>query len=375
MGSTVLTDAHYDWVAAVLGVDVRKHSGTASTGSAAVSGKASAPARSNAKAPTKPAPQQPDDGPLVFNGTIKKVPSDPDDPFSPEVDVADLDMPTLPEPMPKVRPHNDVIVKYLQDIPEFASGRAVSYCQAVAEACEGFEKYTKKRIKELTKPSFGTEELFGALIGVVATVATGGLGGEALEGLGKLVAEGVKDAIKDAVKEQGQKFVKKAGGEESKADELESMAEQIATSSRRNAARVKDTVVANISERVDPLITKLENGQKLTQDEDKFILPFAAADSAGKDRLYRKLGVPDLTAAKSVKLNLFGKMVWAFEDKVWEDKTKDDIAKQKDWLDHTDSEEEKAHARRNIEELEEQTKHNARATAHNAWGKFKEENT
>jgi hypothetical protein len=374
MDNTVLTDAQYDWIKTVLGVDARNHAGTASTGSVGPSGKASGPARQNVKAPAKQAPQPPE-GPLVFNATMRKVPSDPDDPFSPEIEVPDIDMPVLSEPMPKVPPQPDVVKKYLQDIPEFASGRTVGYCQAVAEACEGFEKYTKKRIKELTKPSFGAEQMFGALIGVVATVATGGLGGEALEGMAKLVAEGVKDAVKDMVKEEGQKYVKKSSGDESKAEELENMAEQISTEAHRRASRIRDAVHTDISSKVDPLIEKLNRGEKLSQEENNFILPFAAADTAGMDRLYRKLGVPDLGMAKSVKLNLFGKMTWTFEDKVWEDKTKDDIDKQKDWLDHTDSEEEKSHARRNIEELEEQSKHNARATAHNAWGKFKEENT
>jgi hypothetical protein len=373
MGTTVLTDAHYDWVVKVLGVDVRKYSATGGTAAVAPSGKASPPPQ-NAKAKGKQAPQKPE-APLEFKGTVKKVQSDPDDPFSPEIEVGDIEMPSLPEPMPKERPRNDVIIKYLQDIPEFATARTVGFCQAVAEACEGFDKYTKKRIKELTKPSFGAEQLFGALIGVVATVATGGLGGEALEGLAKLVADGVKDAVKDMVKEEGQKYVKKSSGDESKAEELENMAEQISTEARRRAGKVRDAVHQDLSQKVDPLIDKLARQQKLSKEEDNFILPFAAADTAGVDRLYRKLNVPDLGIAKSVKLNLFGKMVWTFEDKIWEDKTKDDIKNQKDWLEDTKSEDEKAHARKNIEELEQQTKNNARATAHNAWGKFKEENT
>ncbi len=380
MSGNGLTEAHYDWMAKALGVDPRQYPATAPGGGAGaprIAGRvsASAPPQKNAKAKQ---PINPTDGLIVLDnlkGTVRKIPSDPNDPFSPEIEVFDIDMPALPEPMPKVRPHNDVIIKYLQDIPEFASGRAVSYCQAVTEACEGFEKYAKKRIKDLTKPSFGAEALFGALLGVVATVAAGGLGGEALEGLAKLVADGVKDAIKDAMKEQGGKAFKKASGDESKAEELERMAETLATEARHGATRIKDVVVANVSAQTDPLIQKLTSGQKLKKEEDEFILPFAAADGAGKDRLYRRLGVPDLTAAKSVKLNLFGQLTWKFEDQIWDDKSKDDIAAQKNWAEHADSPEDKAKAEQNAKELEEQAKHNARATAHNAWGTFKEENT
>lgn len=311
----------------------------------------------------------------VLQGTVRKVPSDPDDPFSPEIEVFDLDnMPALHEPMPKVRPHDDVIIKYLQDIPEFASGRAVSYCQSVADACAGFEKYAKKRIKDLTKPSFGAEALFSALVGVVATVATGGLGGEALEGLTKLVADGVKDAIKDAIKDAGKEGFKKASGE-SRAEELERMAEEIAAEARKGAGRVKEITVSNVSAQMDPLIQKLTSGQKLSKQEDEFILPFAAADGGGKDRLYRSMGIPDLASAKSVRLNLFGKLTWEFENHIWEDKAKDDIEAQKSWLKDADSDEDKAKAAKNIEELEEQAKHNARATAHNAWGRYKQETT
>jgi hypothetical protein len=325
------------------------------------------------KKPPAP-PPQPMEMP-VLQGNLRKVPSDPDDPFSSEIEVLDIDgMPPLKEPMPKVRPHNDLIIKYLQDIPEFASGRAVSYCQSVADACSGFEKYAKKRIKDLTKPSFGAEQLFGALVAVVATVATGGLGGEALEGLAKLVAEGVKDAIKDATKDLGKEGFKKISGE-GKAEELERMAESLAAEAKKGADAIKEDTVNNVSAAMNPLIQKLTGGHALNKQEDEFILPFAAADGGGKDRLYRSMGIPDLGSAKSVRLNLFGKLTWAFEDQIWEDKAKDDIEAQKDWLKDADSEEDKAKARKNIEELEAQKKHNARATAHNAWGQYKQDTT
>lgn len=364
------TEAHHQWVAHTLGVDPRKHeSAKAPADPGARDGGPAAQGKKTGPTPN-PASQA---GPLVLDLQVKgvrKVKRDPDDPFSDDIEVPDFEMPPVQEPMPKVRPHNDVIIKYLQDIPEFASGRAVSYCQAVAEACAEFEKYTKHRIKEITKPSFGAEEMFGALVSVVATITTGGLGGEALEGMAKLIAEGVKDAIKDTMKDQGAKGFKKASGNESKAEELEEMAEALAAEAKQRADNIKNAVQTNVSAAMDPLINKLLNKGKLTKNEDEFILPFAAADSAGKDRLYRNMGVPDLAAAKSVKLNLFGQLTWRFEDQVWEDKGKDDIDRGKKMLADANTEEEKAKAQEYIEFYENQAKQNARATAHNAWGKY-----
>ena len=225
---------------------------------------------------------------LTMKGTPKRVPMDPDDPFSPEVEIFDPDPGSFPdslyqEPMPKVRPHKDLVIKYLQDIPEFASGRAVSYCQSVADACDGFEKYTKKRIKAITAPSFGAELVFGSLVAVISTVAAGPIGAEGLKGLTKLLAEGVKGAIEDSVKKVGEAGYKKATGNESKAEELENMAEALATKAKSEAGRVKQVVVDNINQVTNPLIVKLTGGGELLKEEDEFILPFAAADSAGKN--------------------------------------------------------------------------------------------
>ncbi|MBV8968306.1 MAG: hypothetical protein JO331_04500, partial [Verrucomicrobia bacterium] len=154
------THEQNDWITDALKVDPRQFEASALSGNGAApaSARSGAPPRGG-KPAAKPEPERVDriqvDGVLVLQGTTRKIQSDPDDPFSPEIEIADIELPpaALQEPMPKVRPHNDVIIKYLQDIPEFASGRAVSYCQAVAEACESFHKYTKNRIKELTKPS------------------------------------------------------------------------------------------------------------------------------------------------------------------------------------------------------------------------------
>jgi len=153
------------------------------------------------------------------------------------------------------------------------------------------------------------------------------------------------------------------------------MAEALATKAKSEAGRVKQVVIDNITKVTDPLIVKLTGGGELNKEEDEFILPFAAADGAGKDRLYRRLGVPGLADGKSVKLNLFGRLVWAFEDKVWEDKAKDDVERAQRGVDASEPGEEKQKSQEVLEFYQKQAKSNARATAHNAWGKFKEENT
>ena len=166
------------------------------------------------------------------------------------------------------------------------------------------------------------------LVGVVATVALGSIGGEAIEGVGKLLADAVKDAVKDTIKEQVAHKVDKGDDIKSRVAALKRAIQGITNEAEHKAEKVKKKVVDAAKTATDPLIHKLREGKKLEKNEDAFVLPYFTADSGDLSRLYKDLGMPGEQAVKSAKLNTFAHLCLEFQKELQVAEKKETL----DWL-------------------------------------------
>ena len=139
------------------------------------------------------------------------------------------------------------------------------------------------------------------------------------------------------------------------------------------ADKVEKAATEAAKKATDPLIHKLRQGQKLSKEEDAFILPYFSADSSDLARLYEDLGLPGEQEAKSAKLNVYAQLCLEFEKKLQEADAQDMI----DSLEGAkvdegqDADERNLHIDQQIEITKDEAQRKAKRRALKAYGDYK----